>query len=63
MRVLIFTLIVTVVVGAMIWSFVRNAMALKRDVDKRFDDFRVRLADEAESTVDPLLRRDPEDVG
>lgn len=60
MRVL-FVVVVLVVFGAMFWSFVRNAIALKRDVDKRFDDFRDRLADEAETTVDPLLRRDAED--
>ena len=58
----VFVLVVLVIFGAMIWSFARNALALKRDVDKRFEDFRERLADEAESTVEPLIRRDPEDV-
>jgi hypothetical protein len=58
----VFVLVVLLIFGAMLWSFVRNAIALKRDVDKRFDDFRERLADEAETTVDPLLRRNPEDV-
>jgi hypothetical protein len=58
----VFVLVVLVIFGAMFWSFARNALALKRDVDKGFEDFREGLADEAESTVDPLLRRDPEDV-
>ena len=62
MRAAIFVIVILVIFGAMAWSFARNALALKRDVDKRFDEFRVRLADEAESAVDPLLRRDPEDV-
>ena len=57
-----FVLVVLVIFAAMLWSFVRNAIALKRDVDKRFDEFRDRLADDARTTVDPLLRRDPEDV-
>lgn len=57
-----FVLVVLLIFGAMLWSFVRNAIALKRDVDKRFDDFRDRLADEAKTTVDPLLRRNPKDV-
>jgi hypothetical protein len=42
-------------------SLVRNARELKRDVDKRFEDLSVRLADEAKSTIKPLLDRDPED--
>ena len=58
----IFVLVVLAIFAAMVWSFARNALALKRDVDKRFEDFRDRLADEAETTVDPLLRRDREDV-
>jgi hypothetical protein len=55
--------LVLVLVIAMIPSFVRNAVALKRDVDKRFDDFSVRLADQAKSTVEPFLNRDPDDTG
>jgi predicted Holliday junction resolvase-like endonuclease len=42
-------------------SFIRNARELRRDVDKRFADLSVRLADEARSTIKPLLDRDPED--
>jgi hypothetical protein len=33
-----------------------NAVALRRDMNKRFDDLRVRLESEALSTVDLLLR-------
>ena len=50
-----------VLVIVMTWSFVRNAMALRRDLNKRFDALGERLADKAESTIDPLLRRDPKD--
>jgi uncharacterized membrane protein affecting hemolysin expression len=50
-----------VLVVVMAWSFVRNAVALRRDLNKRFDALGKRLADEAESTIDPLLRRDPKD--
>ena len=50
-----------VLVVVMTWAFVRNAMALRRDLNKRFDALGERLADEAESTIDPLLRRDPKD--
>jgi len=48
---------------AMILSFVRNAVALKRDIDKRFDDFSDRLADKARATVDPFLDRERNDSG
>ena len=50
-----------VLVVVMTWSFVRNAVALRRDLNKRFDALAERLAGEAESTIDPLLRRDPKD--
>jgi hypothetical protein len=41
-------------------SFVINAMALKRDIDKRFDDFRVRLEREANATVGDFLQSNSE---
>ena len=50
-----------VLVIVMAWSFVRNAVALRRDLNKRFDALGERLAGEAESTIDPLLKRDPKD--
>ena len=52
-----------VLVIAMTWSFVRNALALRRDLNKRFDALSERLADDAESTIDPLLKRHPDDNG
>jgi hypothetical protein len=36
-------------------SFVLNAVALRRDMNKRFDDVRVRLENAANSTVQHLL--------
>jgi hypothetical protein len=42
-------------------SLVLNALRLKRDVDKRFDDLRDRLERQANSTVDPLLKSDASD--
>ena len=50
-----------VLVIVMARSFIRNAVALRRDVNKRFDDLGERLADEAKSTMDPLLKRDSDD--
>jgi hypothetical protein len=50
-----------VLVIVMAWSFVRNAVALRRDLNRRFDALGERLAEKAESTIDPLLRRDPKD--
>ena len=63
MRVLTILLLAFVValIVAMIRSFFRNAVALRRDVDRRFDDLSERLADEARRTIDPLLKRDPND--
>jgi hypothetical protein len=54
-------ILVLLLILAMILSFVRNAVALKRDIDKRFDDFSARLADEARATVDPFLENERND--
>ena len=53
--------IAVLLVIAMTRSFIRNAIELRRDINKRFDDLSVRLEDEARSTIKPLLDRDPED--
>lgn len=45
----------------MVRTFIRNAIELRRDVNKRFDDLSVRLADEAKSTIEPLLEQDLKD--
>lgn len=37
-------------------AFVINAMALKRDIERRFDELRVRLESEANSTLDGFLK-------
>jgi hypothetical protein len=42
-------------------SLVLNALRLKRDVDKRFDDLRDRLERQANSTVEPLLKPNASD--
>ena len=42
-------------------TLVLNALRLKRDVDKRFDDLRDRLERQANSTVDPLLKPNASD--
>ena len=62
MRVVLTVLVVFALLTIlMAWSFIRNAVALRRDINKRFADLGVRLADEAKSTIKPLLDRDPND--
>jgi sensor domain CHASE-containing protein len=53
---LFLVILTSVVVVLMIWSFARNAIALKRDVDQRFDRFRRRLETDATKAIEPLLR-------
>jgi hypothetical protein len=52
---LILAILVTLVVVVLARSFVINAMALKRDIDRRFDELRVRLEHEANATLEGLL--------
>ena len=59
--VILVLLVMVVLVIVMTWSFVRNARELRRDLNTRFEALGKRLADEAESTIDPLLKRDPDD--
>ena len=54
----LFVIAAVIFVIAMTWVSIRNARALKRDVDKRFEDLGARLAREAQSTLAPLLERD-----
>ena len=63
MRVILASVLVVFVILLILMarSFVRNARELRRDVNKRFDDLGVRLADEAKATIKPLLDRDPND--
>jgi hypothetical protein len=58
---IVFIIIVIPLVVLMARAFIRNAVALKRDVDKRFDDLEERLADQATSIVEPLLEKDRTD--
>jgi hypothetical protein len=53
---LFLVILTSVLVVLMIWSFARNAIALKRDVDQRFDRFRRRLETDATKAIEPLLR-------
>ena len=49
-------ILVPLAVIVMTWAFVANAIRLRRDLDRRFDDFRDRLETQANSTVDALLK-------
>jgi hypothetical protein len=51
----ILALLLAILVIALTRSFILNALALRRDLNRRFDDLRARLEDEANSTVDHLL--------
>ena len=45
-----------VLVLVMIWAFARNAIAMKRDLDQRFERVRSRLESDAAQVIDTLLR-------
>jgi hypothetical protein len=55
-----------IVIGAlalvilMIWAFARNAIRMKRDIDRRFDRLRSRLERDATDALEPLLRKKPQ---
>jgi hypothetical protein len=51
------------VVLVMIWAFARNAIAMKRDLDQRFERLRKDLETDANETIDPLLRERSGDNG
>jgi hypothetical protein len=53
----LFIVILTpLLVLAMIWAFTRNAIAMKRDLDQRFDRFRNRLETDATKAIEALFR-------
>jgi hypothetical protein len=52
-----------ILVLLMIWSFARNAIAMKRDLDQRFDRLRRRLETDATKAIEPLLRERPDKNG
>ncbi|HEY7498182.1 MAG TPA: hypothetical protein VH740_06705 [Vicinamibacterales bacterium] len=44
-----------ILVLLMIWAFARNAIAMKRDLDHRFDRLRDRLERDATKAIETLL--------
>jgi hypothetical protein len=56
----IFAAVVIVVVPALIRTFIRNARALKRDMDQRFAALQARLEKDANSLADELLAKTPD---
>ena len=56
-------IVTSLVVLVMIWAFVRNAIAMKRDVDQRFDRLRRRLETDATKAIEPLLHERSDENG
>jgi hypothetical protein len=64
MHLSVFLIILTsILIVLMVWSFARNAIAMKRDVDQRFDRLRRRLETDATKAMEPLLRDKSEKNG
>jgi hypothetical protein len=53
---LIFVTLMTLLVIVLTRAFIINAMALRRDIDRRFDELRVRLESQANSMLDGFLK-------
>jgi len=53
---LLIVILAPLLVLAMIWAFARNAIAMKRDMDQRFDRLRSRLETDATNAIETLLR-------
>lgn len=49
-------LLAPVVVLLMVWALARNAIAMKRDLDQRFERLQNKLETDATKAMDPLLR-------
>jgi hypothetical protein len=49
-------LLAPVVVLVMLWALTRNAIAMKRDLDQRFERLQNKLETDATKAIDPLLR-------
>ena len=49
-------LLAPIVVLVMLWALTRNAIAMKRDIDQRFERLQNRLETDATKAIDPLLR-------
>src|SRR5262249_5588752 len=55
----LFVILAPVVVVAMFWSLTRNAIAMKRDIDQRFEGLRQRLEADATKLIGTLFRDRP----
>jgi hypothetical protein len=56
----IFVAVVTVVILALVRTFIENARALKEDIDQRFEALQARLEKDANSLADELFTRTPD---
>ena len=56
---LLFVIAASAFVILLIWAFARNAIRMKRDIDRRFDRVRDQLERDARETLEPLLRNKP----
>ena len=56
----IFVAVVTVVILALVRTFIGNARALKQDMDQRFEALQARLEKDANSLADELFARTPD---
>jgi hypothetical protein len=56
----IFAAVMTVVILALVRTFIGNARALKQDMDQRFEALQARLERDANSLADELLSRTPD---
>ena len=56
----IFVAVVTVVILALVRTFIENARALKEDMDQRFEALQARLEKDANSLADEFFTRTPD---
>ena len=56
----IFIAVVTMVILALVRTFIGNARALKQDMDQRFEALQARLEKDANSLADELFTRTPD---
>jgi len=56
----IFVAVVTVVIVALVRTFIGNARALKQDMDQRFEALQARLEKDANLLADELFTRTPD---
>lgn len=51
-----FVLLAPILVLIMLWALTRNAIAMKRDIDQRFERLKNRLETDATKTIETLFR-------